>query len=187
MLDADGSTDPAEIPRFIEALKNGADFATGSRFLPGGGSNDITRLRRIGSYWLGKAVNLLYGMKYTDPNYGFNALRRDCMDVLDLNSGAFDGGDPSVMLWGDGFEVETLMHVRIAKAGLRVVEVPCFERSRVYGASNLHAFSDGLRVLRTIHAERRRGTQKSDVIGRPEARQPGESWALVSTLSEEAS
>ena len=43
------------------------------------------------------------------------------------------------MLWGDGFEVETLIHVRVAKAGLRVTEVPSFERSRCYGNSNLNA------------------------------------------------
>ena len=58
------------------------------------------------------------------------------------------------MHWGDGFEVETLINVRIAKAGLRVTEVPSFEAVRHFGASNLNAFSDGLRVLRTIHAER---------------------------------
>ena len=57
------------------------------------------------------------------------------------------------MLWGDGFEVETLINVRIAKAGLRVTEVPSFETLRRFGASNLNAFSDGLRVLRTIRAE----------------------------------
>ena len=43
MLDADGSADPAEIPRFVDALEAGADFAKGSRFLEGGGSADITR------------------------------------------------------------------------------------------------------------------------------------------------
>src|ERR1700753_4055439 len=42
MVDADGSTDPAEIPNFIEALTSGADFAKGSRFAPGAGSSDIT-------------------------------------------------------------------------------------------------------------------------------------------------
>ena len=56
------------------------------------------------------------------------------------------------MLWGDGFEVETLINVRIAKAGLRVTEVPSFETVRHFGVSNLNAFSDGLRVLRTIRA-----------------------------------
>src|ERR671939_1595081 len=45
MFDADGSADPSEIPRFVAALAAGADFAKGSRFAPGGGSDDITLLR----------------------------------------------------------------------------------------------------------------------------------------------
>ena len=86
------------------------------------------------------------------------------------------------MLWGDGFEVETLINVRIAKAGLRVTEVPSFERNRYSGVSNLHAFSDGIRVLRTIHAERRRGNSSPPGAGAT----PGAGWAELSYLVEEA-
>lgn len=156
MLDADGSADPAEIPRFVDALEKGADFAKGSRFLPGGGSNDISRFRRSGNYLLNRIVNVVYGTKYTDLCYGYNAFRRQCLSVIDLDWRNADGVDGNVMLWGDGFEVETLINVRIAKAGLQVCEVPSFERRRGYGVSNLNAVSDGLRVLRTIHAERSR-------------------------------
>ncbi|MBA2680307.1 MAG: glycosyltransferase family 2 protein, partial [Ktedonobacteraceae bacterium] len=56
MLDADGSADPAEIPRFVEALVAGSDFAKGSRFVEGGGSHDITIIRRAGNYLLGSLV-----------------------------------------------------------------------------------------------------------------------------------
>jgi glycosyltransferase involved in cell wall biosynthesis len=160
MLDADGSTDPAEIPRFVTALKEGADFAKGSRFMPGAGSSDISRIRQSGNYWLNKLVNLLYGTRYTDLCYGYNAFRRECLPVIDLEVGEVDGVDEDAMLWGDGFEVETLINVRIAKAGLRVAEVPSFERCRYYGTSNLNAVSDGIRVLRTIQAERSRGTRR---------------------------
>ncbi len=71
---------------------------------------------------------------------------------------ALDPGDPEdrdtePCIGGDGFEVETLITVRLAKAGLPVTEVPSFEAVRHYGASNLNAFSDGLRVLRTIRVE----------------------------------
>jgi len=45
MLDADGSADPDEITRFVDALVDGADFAKGSRFLADGGSADITHVR----------------------------------------------------------------------------------------------------------------------------------------------
>jgi glycosyltransferase involved in cell wall biosynthesis len=187
MLDADGSTDPAEIPRFVNALKEGADFAKGSRFMPGAGSSDISRVRQMGNYWLNKIVNLLYGTRYTDLCYGYNAFRRECLSVIDLNAGDSDSTDKEVMLWGDGFEVETLINVRIAKAGLHVFEVPSFERTRYYGTSNLNAFSDGMRVLRTIHVERKQGTRRSALSTANRQRNIADSWSVLSTLDEEAS
>jgi len=151
MLDADGSTDPAEIPAFVAALRAGADFAKGSRFCPGGGSNDITLLRRLGNEVLNTIVNVLYGTRYTDLCYGYNAFWAYCLPVIGLES-----GHAGPRVWGDGFEVETLINVRVAGAGLRIIEVPSFEHRRIHGVSNLNAVSDGLRVLRTIARERRR-------------------------------
>lgn len=162
MIDADGSNDPDEIPRFVAALEDGADFAKGSRFLPGGGSRDISVIRRVGNFGLNKIVNFLYKTPYTDLCYGYNAFRRHCLRVLNLNSPDLKCSQPGQMLWGDGFEVETLMTVRIAKAGLSVTEVPSFEALRNYGSSNLNAFSDGLRVLRTIQTERKASGQSSE-------------------------
>jgi hypothetical protein len=186
MLDADGSTDPAEIPRFVEALKQGADFAKGSRFMPGAGSSDISRLRQTGNYFLNKIVNLIYGTRYTDLCYGYNAFRRECLSVIDLEVGEHSIG-PDAMRWGDGFEVETLINVRIAKAGLVVAEVPSFEHSRHFGSSNLNAFSDGIRVLRTIHAERKRGARRALRSSAASARVESSSWHVLSTMVEEAS
>ncbi len=123
MLDADGSNNPAEIPRFVNALREGADFAKGSRFMPGAGSSDISRIRQFGNFWLNKIVNYLYGTRYTDLCYGYNAFRRECLSVIDLEAGEPDETDDGMMQWGDGFEVETLINVRIAKAHLRVAEV----------------------------------------------------------------
>ncbi len=154
MLDADGSTSPAEIPRFVQALVAGADFAKGSRFVAGGGSSDITSLRRIGNRVLSAVVNALYGTCYSDLCYGYNAFWSGCLPLLGLNPGRSLDDQEGRQRWGDGFEVETLINVRIAKAGLRVTEVASFERSRLHGVSNLNAVSDGLRVLRTIAIER---------------------------------
>jgi glycosyltransferase involved in cell wall biosynthesis len=157
MVDADGSADPMEIPRFVEALVEGADFAKGTRFVGGGGSADITRLRALGNRALGTFVNLTYRTRYTDLCYGFNVFWRRHVPVLSLDATSpAPPGDGR--LWGDGFEVETLIHLRVAGAGLAVTEVPSFEYSRIYGVSNLSAFSDGLRVLRTILIERLRST-----------------------------
>jgi glycosyltransferase involved in cell wall biosynthesis len=141
MLDADGSTDAAEMARFIDALQNGADFVKGSRFLPGGGSDDLTWTRRLGNSLLSGLVNRLFGTTYTDLCYGYNAFWSRCLEALRVDC--------------DGFEVETLLNIRAARAGLTICEVPSYEFRRIHGVSNLHVVRDGLRVLRTILRERR--------------------------------
>jgi hypothetical protein len=78
-------------------------------------------------------------------------------------------------LWGDGFEVETLIHMRAAEEGLRVAEVPSFEHPRIHGVSNLDAFSDGLRVLTTILVERRHARSRHRSVRRA----PGARTAMV--------
>jgi hypothetical protein len=142
MLDADGSADPAEIPRFVEALEAGADFAKGSRFLPGGGSADITPMRRAGNAFLSGSANLLHGTHFTDLCYGYNAFWARCL--------------PFIALDAPGFEVETLINLRIAMAGMKIAEVPSYEADRISGQSNLKTFRDGFRVLGTILSEARR-------------------------------
>ncbi len=64
MLDADGSANPKEIPLFVEALLKGHEFAKGSRFIKGGGSNDITPLRRLGNFFLCTLVNVLFVTRF---------------------------------------------------------------------------------------------------------------------------
>jgi glycosyltransferase involved in cell wall biosynthesis len=168
MLDADGSTDPAEIPRFIAPLLNGAEFVKGSRFLHGGGSSDITRLRRLGNYGLCFIVNRLFPTRYSDLCYGYNAFWRRALPYMDLP-------DPKAsapagqMIWGDGFEVETLINIRMAMSKLRVEEVASMESARLHGVSNLNAFGDGFRVLSTILREFRRRRTPTVVAPAPEA------------------
>src|SRR5690242_8476295 len=155
MIDADGSADPAEIPRFVAALLDGADFAKGTRFAEGGGSGDITRLRSLGNFALTSFFNVRYNRNYSDLCYGFNVFWRRHLPVLGLDATSPLRPSGGGQLWGDGFEVETLIHVRVAQAGLVVAEVPSYEHARLHGVSNLNAFRDGRRVLRTILAEPR--------------------------------
>jgi glycosyltransferase involved in cell wall biosynthesis len=158
LLDADGSADPGEIPAFVAALAAGADFAKGTRFGKGGRSYDITRFRRFGNAGLSWLVNLLFGTSYTDLCYGYNAFRVHLLPLLDLPLVEVQAADnvPGGMLWGDGFEIETLINVRVARGGVRITEVGSTEKARMHGVSNLRAIPDGIRVLHTILAERRR-------------------------------
>ena len=155
MFDADGSADPAEIPVFVEALLDGADVAKGTRFARGGGSEDITRFRSLGNHFLNLVTNGLLGSRYTDLCYGYNAFWRRLVPALELPDHTVPAA-PGQMVWGDGFEIETVLNCRFFLGGHRIVEVPSVERSRIYGESNLNAVRDGFRVLRTILAERGR-------------------------------
>jgi hypothetical protein len=148
MVDADGSADPGEIPQFVKALTEGADFAKGTRFTGGAGSSDITWLRRLGNRVLSGLVNVFYGTRYSDLCYGYNVFWRRHVPVFGLDAASPPPAGHNGRLWGDGFEVETLINIRVAVAGLTVAEVPSFEHPRINGVSNLNAFSDGLRVLR---------------------------------------
>lgn len=151
MFDADGSADPAEIEKFVGALVGGADFAKGTRFAPGGGSHDITGLRAAGNLGLNQLSNTLFGGGFTDLCYGYNAFWRDLVPQLALPP--VFGRPADTMVWGDGFEIETVINCRMAALGLWITEVPSVEWQRRYGETNLRTFSDGGRVLRTLVAE----------------------------------
>jgi glycosyltransferase involved in cell wall biosynthesis len=184
MLDADGSTDPREIPHYVGALIAGADFAKGSRFIQGGGSADITSFRRAGNWGLNRMVNLLFATKYTDLCYGYNAFWRHCVDAMHLPH--IDAPTPQ---WGDGFEIETLINVRVAAQKLNIAEICSYEASRIHGCSNLHAVRDGTRVLRTIINEFRyaRGEKVSAKLATSIRHLRGRHAAVLSDGTEAAS
>ena len=140
LLDADGSADPLEIPRFVSALLAGNDFAKGSRFLKGGGNHDITWIRRMGNYGLIGLVNILFNARFSDLCYGYNVFWKHCLNHLEIDS--------------DGFEIETLINIRMHMAGLKIAEVPSVEYQRIHGTSNLNAMKDGWRILKLILQER---------------------------------
>jgi glycosyltransferase involved in cell wall biosynthesis len=140
MIDADGSMDPAEIVRFVDALQSGCDLVKGSRFAPGGGTADMSTIRRLGNGALRSAVNVLYRTDFTDLCYGFIGFRRERLAALRLAS--------------QGFEIETEMIARAVVASLRIAEVASFEAERRHGESHLSAWRDGRRALRTLLHER---------------------------------
>jgi len=157
MLDADGSMDPSEIESFVSLLYRGHDLVKGSRFLPGGGTADMSILRSVGNRALVVLGNVLFGVAYTDLCYGFAAFRRDRILSLELDA--------------VGFEIETQLFLRATRQRLEVTESPSFEAPRRFGTSNLNTFRDGWRVLRAIVGERLR-PQGAAVVAIPIEAEP---------------
>jgi glycosyltransferase involved in cell wall biosynthesis len=139
MLDADGSTDPAELYAFVGALLAGADFAKGSRFLQGGGTADMPHFRQWGNWLLVQLANLLFGTHYTDITYGYNACWRSKAYALALDI--------------DGWACEIISNIRVARHHLRVMEVPSFEHVRIAGRAKLSTWSAGWAILKGILRE----------------------------------
>ena len=139
-LEADGTTDPAEIPRFVAALLAGADFAKGSRFLAGGGTDILGPLDRMFHRSVSAAVGYLWGVHYSDICYGYNAFWHHCLPFLFPDC--------------RGFEAEALLSIRAARAGLRVQEVPSLQSGRASDSGTPSPPSGASRILRTIVAER---------------------------------
>lgn len=142
VMDADGSMDGKDIERFRDQLVAGADYVKGSRFCAGGGSTDITRLRRFGDRGICWLIRIFFGARYSDGTYGFKGIRASRLDAVRPDT--------------DGFEIELLLDIRAHRGGLRIAEVPCLETNRIHGSSNLNALSDGFRCLRVILRERLR-------------------------------
>ena len=143
MMDADCSHVPSEIPLLVAGIESGFDVCMGSRFIQGGGSDDITPLRRIGNKFFVFLVNLIWGMNYSDLCYGYRSFRRDCIEKLELES--------------DGFGIETEISIKAAKNKLRVLEVPSYEKARRSGEGKLRTFRDGWIILKRIAKEVFRG------------------------------
>lgn len=137
MIDADGSMDPNEITAFVGALLCGADFVKGSRFVQGGGTDDMEWYRRMGNWGFVKMVNWRFGARFSDLCYGYIGFWRTSLSAMSLDE-------------DDGFEIEASMNIQALKSGLAIHEVPSKEAPRIHGVSNLRTIQDGWRVLVTI-------------------------------------
>lgn len=141
-LDADGTTDPEDLPRFIEPLLDGYDFVKGSRFRLGFPANKPLH-RILGNWIIAMTFNLLFFRTYTDLCSGYNAFWKEALDRVHLSGGQF--------------EDEPLVNVRVRKAGLKVKEVGHIDRGRVSGNSKAPSWRQGFGAIKTIVRERFRG------------------------------
>jgi hypothetical protein len=139
-VDADGQTDPAELGQFVEAIQRGYDFAKGTRFRRLISSARPLH-RVIGNWLITLAFDLLFLRPYTDVCSGFNAFRKNAIESVDLE-------------YRDGLADEPLLHCRVAKAGLRVLEVSHQDLPRIAGDSKAPSWRQGFGAVRTIVRER---------------------------------
>ena len=122
--------------------------------LPGAGSDDFTRVRRMGNTALTRVGNLVFGSRYTDLTFGFNAYWRPTMPQ-------------HLGTLADGFEFEIQAALRAASVGMRTSEVPTYEPARVGGESKLNPITDGLAILRVLLSEA--SPRKGVKLGMPPA------------------
>lgn len=138
-MDADCSMIAKEILLLKAGIEAGYDVCMGSRFIQGGGTEDMPLFRKMGNKFFVFLVNSLWGMNYSDLCYGYRAFRKSVIKKLDLKR--------------NGFGIETEISIKTAKKNLRVLEVPSFEKARKYGKGNLRTFRDGWNILKTILSE----------------------------------
>ena len=125
-MDCDFSHDPKAVPRLIAACEDGADLALGSRYVPGGGTENWGLGRRIVSWGGSLYARLILGVGIRDLTGGFKCYRRRVLETIDLD--AIDSK-------GYAFQIETTY--RTLREGFRVVEVPIHFIDRVHGDSKM--------------------------------------------------
>lgn len=125
-MDADLSHDPAELPRLLAAVEDGADLAVGSRYVEGGSIPDWSYRRRALSRWGNRYAAALLGLDIVDATSGFRAYRAPVLADLD-----------SVWVRADGYGFQIEMVYLIARRGYRIAEVPITFTDRTAGESKM--------------------------------------------------
>ena len=124
-MDCDFSHSPADVPRLIEAASD-ADLVLGSRYAPGGGTENWGLIRRFVSRGGCLYAQILLGLRVRDLTGGFKCFRRAALETIDLDA---------LSAHGYAFQIEATYRVR--RAGLRVVEIPITFVERRAGASKM--------------------------------------------------
>lgn len=139
-LDADGSHKPEEIPLVLKYLiENKADFVLGSRFSKFEINKiKIPKINRAGNKLFNNLTRYLTGVKVSDSQSGFRAIRASLINKMKLNS--------------RGYEVESEMLVKALRLNARVKETPISFDQRTVGSSKLDPMQDGIKILYAIIA-----------------------------------
>jgi glycosyltransferase involved in cell wall biosynthesis len=122
-IDGDGSDRPDMIPAVLTPIEDGrADFVLGSRLRGEREPGSLGASQIVAGHLVGLLIHLIYGVRFTDMS-PFRAIRRDILDRLGMAETTF------------GWNLE--MQMRVAAAGLRILEVPVGQRRRAGGISKV--------------------------------------------------
>jgi glycosyltransferase involved in cell wall biosynthesis len=135
-MDADLSHRPDEMKLLIDGIEIGYDLCMGSRFIAGGGTDDMPLIRVLGNKFFVWMVNVFFGSNYSDLCYGYRSFRQGALHKMRLEE--------------RGFGIETEISIKAMKARLRIMEVPSREKKRVAGEAKLRTFHDGYIILKTL-------------------------------------
>jgi dolichol-phosphate mannosyltransferase len=125
-LDADLSHDPAVLPAMVAAIERGAEFVIGSRYVPGGATENWPLHRRLLSKWGNRYTAAVVGLHVHDITSGFRAYTVDAVKRIEPGTTT-----------ADGYAFLTELAVRAHDLGLQITEVPIVFRDRTYGTSKM--------------------------------------------------
>ncbi len=145
-IDADLSHDPADLPALLANVEHGADLAIGSRYVPGGRTENWPWRRRWLSRWGNRYAAGVLGLAVNDATAGYRAYRAEALEAMDFET---------VTAEGYGFQIE--MTHRLVRAGGRIVEFPIAFRDRRAGRSKLSQgiVGEAMGLVRLWIADRR--------------------------------
>lgn len=129
-IDADGSHDPADIPKLLQPIRESkADIVVGSRAR--GGSDEMTGdlpklIRTIGSHIITLTINYRFGVRLTESQNGFRAIRREVLSQLGCQENIFT--------------IEQEMIMKALKKRFTVEEIPSHEFERRHGISRIRVW-----------------------------------------------
>ncbi|MCU1388063.1 MAG: hypothetical protein JWL72_1401 [Ilumatobacteraceae bacterium] len=157
-IDADFSHDPVMIPALVSAVEHGADLALGSRYVPGGVTENWPRKRRALSRWSNRYATGVLGLAVNDATAGYRAYRSTALvELMDFES---------VRAEGYGFQVE--MTHRLVRAGGKIVEIPITFRDRTKGQSKMSQgiIREGFVMVLALWIKDRAGRRERRHLGR---------------------
>ncbi len=125
-MDADGSHDPKYLPQMLALCEDGADAAIGSRYVPGGGTENWGLGRQVLSRGGGLYARTVLGIDVRDVTAGFVCWRRHALLAIDLST-----------ITSNGYSFQIEMKYRAIRAGMRLVETPIVFADRRVGQSKM--------------------------------------------------